>query len=687
MSRTPLLLLALLVICAAPLHAQQRYDVVVYGGCAGGVTAAVQTARMGKSVLVIEPGQHIGGLTSGGLGATDIGNKAAIGGLSRSFYQRIKKHYADQASWIHQTPDEYALKRKGAIDNDTMWMFEPHVAEVALKGMLAEASVPVVFGQRLDLKNGVKKNGLNIEAIRMETGEVYAAKMFIDATYEGDLMAKAGCSYTVGRESNSQYGETLNGVQLGSVKHQFGRPIDPYVKPGDPSSGLLPGVHGGSPGEHGQGDHRVQAYNFRMCLTDVPENRVPFPKPEGYDPARYEISARMIAAGAGGGIGGTPMPNRKTDTNNAGAFSTDNIGMNYDYPDGDYATRQRIWKEHITYQLGWMWFLCNDPRVPEETRAKNSKWGLSKDEFVDTDHWPHQMYVREARRMIGDYVMTEDNCRGSRMAPEPVGMGAYGMDSHNTQRWVKDGYCSNEGDVQVHGFSPYPIAYLSIVPKATECANLLVPVCMSATHIAYGSIRMEPVFMVLGQSAATAACQAIEQNVAVQKIDVKKLDERLRADKQVLEWTGPKKLFIDSAKLPGIVLDEEAAKLEGEWQQATSSPIHVGRYYLHSQFEKAEPEVKTARFETTVPKAGRYEVRISFAALNNRATNVPVTIVSADGKETLTVNQRKEPAIDKLFKPLGTFRFTPDAPAVITLSTKGADGYVIVDAVQLLPVE
>ncbi len=360
--------------------------------------------------------------------------------------------------------------------------------------------------------------------------------------------------------------------------------------------------------------------------------------------------------------------------------------MNYDYPDGDYATRQRIWKEHIAYQLGWMWFLCNDPRVPEETRAKNSKWGLSKDEFVDTDHWPHQMYVREARRMIGDYVMTEDNCRGSRMAPEPVGMGAYGMDSHNTQRWVKDGYCSNEGDVQVHGFSPYPIAYRSIVPKATECANLLVPVCMSATHIAYGSIRMEPVFMVLGQSAATAACQAIDQNVSVQKIDVQKLDERLRADDQILEWSGAKHLLIEASKLPGIVLDDDKARLTGDWSSSSSSRSFVGRDYLHSQYDKKDSKVKTAEFEVSVPKAGLYDVRISWAPQGNRASNVLVTIWNAEQTKTVTVDQRKPPD-DKLFQSLGKFRFDPTMPAVIRISTEGANGYVIVDAVQLLPVE
>ncbi|HWB00285.1 MAG TPA: FAD-dependent oxidoreductase [Pirellulales bacterium] len=682
-----LLVLVSFLICARPVVAEQTYDIVVYGGTAGGVASAVQAARMGKSVVLIEPGRHIGGLTSGGLGATDIGNKGAIGGLSREFYQRIKRYYDRPEAWKQETPEQYHARRKGRAEDDAQWTFEPHAAEFVLREMLAEAKVPVVFGKRLDLKNGVKKAGLRITSIDMEDGTTYAAKMFIDATYEGDLMAQAGCSYTVGRESNSQYGETLNGVQLGSTKHQFKVPVDPYVKPGDPSSGLLPGIHGGSPGEHGQGDHRVQAYNFRMCLTDDPDNRLPFPKPAGYDPLRYELLIREIQAGQVDGMQlSSAMPNRKTDTNNSGAFSSDNVGMNYDYPDGDYATREKIWNEHITYQMGWCWFLTNDPRVPEELRVKFGAWGLSKDEFTDTNHWPHQLYVREARRMVADYVMTEHNCRGSKLAPESVGMGAYGMDSHNTQRWVKGGYATNEGDVQVGGFSPYPIAYRSIVPKASECDNLFVPICLSATHIAYGSIRMEPVFMVLGQSSATAAAMAIDSGVAVQNVDTAKLTERLLADKQVLEWTGPKRVLVDPAKLPGIVIDDTQAIFTGDWAEGRTVSPFVGAGYRHDGYERDEkPTPKAARFEIMVPTDGMYEVRVAYSALTNRASNVPVTVTSADGEKTVLVDQRKAAPIDKLFYPVGTFRFAAARPAVITITNHDTDGFVIVDAVQLLP--
>ncbi len=413
------------------------------------------------------------------------------------------------------------------------------MAEAIFQAMHREVKVPVVCGERLDLTSGVKKDGRRITAIRMESGRVFRGRAFLDATYEGDLMAKAGVSYTVGRESNAQYGETLNGVQVGNARyHQFVKPVDPFVRPGDPSSGLLPGVEAGPPAADGQGDHRVQAYNYRMCTTDVPENRRAWPKPKDYDPARYELVLRNFEAGDERvPWHPSPMPNRKTDTNNNFAISTDNIGKNYAYPDADHATREKIVREHESYQKGLMWTLANSPRVPEKVRQHFLTLGLAKDEFVDNDNWPHQLYVREARRMVSDYVMTELNCRARRVAADSVGLGAYGMDSHNTQRYVDaSGHARNEGDVEVGVAGPYPTSYRSIVPKATQCDNLLVPVCLSATHIAYGSIRMEPVFMILGQSAATAAVQAIADGLPVQKIDYPKLRARLLADGQILEW-------------------------------------------------------------------------------------------------------------------------------------------------------
>lgn len=412
--------------------AQKPADVVVYGGTSGGIAAAVQAAQMGRSVVLIEPGRHLGGLSSGGLGSTDIGNKQAIGGVACEFYRRIRRYYDRPEAWKQETFEQYRCRVKGLVDSDTMWRFEPHVAEAVFRHWLAEAKVPVVFGERLDWKSGVRREGTRITAIRMESGRVFAGRMFIDATYEGDLMAKAGVSYAVGREGGAKYGETLAGVRAKYAKsHQFEKPVDPYRTPGDPASGLLPGIHAGGPGEEGAGDRRVQAYNFRLCLTDVPANRVPFSQPARYDPLRYELLLRYLEAGWTNVFGNNaPLPNRKTDMNNHGAFSSDDIGMNYDYPDADYALRGKIVAEHRDYQLGLMWTLAHNPRVPATLREQVDRWGLAKDEFTDSRNWPHQLYVREARRMLGPYVMTEQNCRGRRVADDPVGLAAYNMDSH-----------------------------------------------------------------------------------------------------------------------------------------------------------------------------------------------------------------------------------------------------------------
>jgi hypothetical protein len=523
-------------------------DVCVYGGSSAGVAAAVQTTRMGKRAIVVESGRHLGGLSSGGLGATDIGNKSAIGGISREFYARVAKHYAADAAWVFESREGYFRQRRSsqtaATDPkalETMWTFEPHVAENIFFRMLNETKVPVYLGQRLA---SVRKDAGRIVEITMAGERVFRARMFIDATYEGDLMAKAGVSYFVGREANSRYGETLSGIRAETPKHQFIVPVDPYLKPGDPGSGLLPFIQPGDRGSPGEGDRRVQTYNFRLCFTTNTANRAPIAGPPNFDPAKYELLARyleaLVAAGKKPKLAEfwNPiwMPNGKTDINNNGGFSTDFIGMNYDYPDGDSATRARIWKEHEEYTRGFIRFLATSPRVPENIRAEMQQFGLCKDEFLDTGGWPNQLYVREARRLVSNYIMTEHHCRGKEVAADSVGLAAYNMDSHNCQRIVKNGHAENEGDVQVPPMKAYPISYRAILPKASECQNLFVPVCLSATHIAYGSIRMEPVFMILGQSAATAAALAIDDRVPAQRVGYAKLRKRLMADKQILEW-------------------------------------------------------------------------------------------------------------------------------------------------------
>jgi hypothetical protein len=666
------------------------HDLVVYGGTSAGVTAAVQMAREGKTAIIIEPSQHVGGLTSGGLGATDSGNKTVIGGISREFYQRLHKHYSQELAWKNQTQESYA---GFSAKSDSIWGFEPKVAEQVYRGMLKEAGIEVVFGERLNRETGVKKNGTQIVSITMESGRVFEGKIFVDATYEGDLLAAAGVGFHVGREANSKYGESLNGVQTVRARsHQLVDGIDGYVKKGDPTSGILPGIQEGGPGQEGEGDHRVQAYCFRMCLTDDPANRVPFPKPEGYDPMRYELYLRFIEAGWRTVWGNhKPMPNRKTDTNNHGGFSTDNIGMNYDYPEASYERRAEIIKEHEVYQKGMMWFLCNDPRVPRDLQDNISKWGLAKDEFTDNGNWPHQLYIREARRMVSDYVNTELDCFRRRETPESIGMGSYNMDSHHVQRYIDEkGQVKNEGDVQVSPGGPYKISYRAIRPKREECTNLLVPVCLSSSHIAYGSIRMEPVFMTLGQSAAVAASIAIDEKIPVQDVDYAKLRPRLLELKQVLEYEGKTRqvntVILNSKTLQGIVVDDSEAILKGFEAMSSATKPSVDDGYRHDGGES--DVLQTARFVPALPKAGKYEIRVAYPAFGNRATKVPV-VVEQNGvrKPVVHINQTKPGPIDGVWVSLGVFDLDAGETSAVEISNVGADGYVVVDAVQFLPIE
>ncbi|AXE21528.1 xanthan lyase [Runella rosea] len=524
--------------------AVRKADVIIYGGTCAAVIAAVQVKKMGKTVIVVSPDKHLGGLSSGGLGFTDTGNKEVIGGLSREFYQRLYTHYQKEASWKWQKKEEYGNKGQGtpALDgtNRTMWIFEPHAAEGVFEDFVKEYKLTIYRDEWLDRSaKGITKKSGGITSIKTLSGNVYQGKMFIDATYEGDLMALAGVKYHVGREANSVYGEKWNGVQAGVFQHghYFKANVSPYKIEGDPKSGLLPEVSAEPIAENGTGDNKIQAYCFRMCLSNNPDNRIPFPKPQGYDPARYELYARVFKTGWRETYDKfDPIPNRKTDTNNHGPFSTDYIGKNYDYPEASYERRKEIIKDHELYQKGLMYFLQNDSRVPADVQDKMKQWGLPKDEFTDNGNWPHQLYIREARRMIGEFVMKEADALAQTKVPSPIGMGSYALDAHNAQRYVKsDGFVQNEGDIGVHPKSAYSIAYGSILPKENECNNLLVPVCVSSSHIAFGSIRMEPVFMILGQSAATAAVLAIDGKISPQKLPYEKLREVLLKDKQRLE--------------------------------------------------------------------------------------------------------------------------------------------------------
>ncbi len=493
-----------------------NYDVVIYGGTSAGIISACQIKKMGKTVLVIEPTNRIGGMTTNGLSATDVGNSSSIGGLSLQFYKDIGKEYGK---------------------NTAIWNFEPKIALKVFKGMINKYSIPVAYNEKLKLKNGVVKSAGKIVSITTESGKVYSGKVFIDTTYEGDLMAQAGVSFTTGRESNTKYAETLDGIQTKrSTGNQLPNSVDPYVIKGNPNSGLLPNINSSPISKDGSADNKIQAYCYRLCLTNNPKNKIKIEKPKDYNPLEYELLIRSIEKGQKTTSSKYPLPSGKIDLNNNDGFSLDYIGANYNYINSDYKTRAKILEEYKTYEQGLLWTLQTNSHIPEIMRKFYSSWGLAKDEFTDNNNWPTELYIREGRRMVSDFVMTEQYVRSEKEVTNSIGMGSYNMDSHNVQRYLSNNrYVKNEGDVQIPVKKPYTISYGTIVPKANECTNLLVPCCLSSSHIAYCSIRTEPVFMILGQSAGTAAVDSIEDNVSVQNVDYKKLYDRLIIDGQILQ--------------------------------------------------------------------------------------------------------------------------------------------------------
>ena len=513
----------LLFVLASATAAAQSYDLVVYGGTAGGVMTAFSGARQGLKTVLLEPGTHLGGMVTGGLSGTDVGRSEVIGGLALEFYWRAGKHYG--------------LNRHL---QDLAWMPEPGAGEKIMREMLAEAKVTVLYKHRLVEKQGVRKLGARISEIFMENGARFTGKIFADCSYEGDLMAQAGVQYTFGRESTTQYGEPLAGIRAVTASHQFAMDIPAR----DASGKLLPEISAEPRGEPGAADKRIQAYNFRVIATNVPENRLPWPKPPGYDVKRYELLARYLDAltrylGRPATLNEVSLirilPNGKVDLNNRGGFSTDYIGRNYEYPEGTYKVRERIWKDHEEYQKGFYYFLANDPRVPASLRDEIRSYGLAKDEFADSGHWPNQLYIREARRMVGDFVATQKDLQTDLRKPDTIGMGSYNSDSHNLQRFVNEkGFVENEGDVQV-AVKPYQIPFRVLVPRKSEAENLLVPVCFSASHIAYASLRMEPQYMILGHAAGAAAALAVKGSVAVQDVDVAALQKILLDEGAVFE--------------------------------------------------------------------------------------------------------------------------------------------------------
>lgn len=517
-------------------------EVIIYGGTSAGVSAAVQAARLGQSVALVEPGRHVGGMSVEGLGGSDIDNhrefqnQFAIGGLALEFYRRINQHYGRLQQF------EAMLKQRA--QQPALWRFEPHVAEAVFNDWLKEARVRVFLGHRLREKDGVVKDAATkrLTAIRCENGAELRGKMFIDATYEGDLLAFAGVTTIIGREANAKYNETKNGIRDDNRYRQFEVRVDPYRIPGVPASGLIPTIQDEPLGTPGAGDHRIQAYCFRMTLTKNAANRIPFARPANYDPWQYEIYRRYAKAGGQLWTPQASLPNGKTDLGSWHALSANLYGMNHDYPGGAYRTRERIYQEHLTFTQGLCWFLAHDAGVPEAVRNEWAQWGVCRDEFQDNGGWPRQFYVRDARRMVSDYVVTEQHTRKTNQTPvtDPVGLAFWPPDTHHVRRIVRP---EAQGDAAYNeGFvfggddwAPFGVSYRALIPRAAEAANLLTPTCPSSSHVAYGAIRLEWTFMALGQAAATAACQALADGVPVQKVDYPKLRARLLADKQTLE--------------------------------------------------------------------------------------------------------------------------------------------------------
>ena len=664
-----------LALGAAPLAAREA-DVVVYGATPAGIIAGVAAAREGATVVIIEPSRWVGGMVTGGLTRTDTGRAETIGGYTREFFTRAAARYGGKF----------------------MWFAEPHANLETFEAMLREVRIEVVRERQV---KAVRRTGGRIASLTTDDGREFAGRQFIDASYEGDLMAMAGVSHGIGREDRACYGEPLAGFYPMPV-----RPHPPEVMASD--CGCVGGkgphyVHGTparisardaqgrllfgvteSRAEPGSADGLTQAYNFRLVVTQRPEIRVPFPRPQNYEAGRYALLLRLIQAypvvrfarlfHLGEVAAG------KFDLNAQGLCSTDFPGGNIGYPEGNGPTRRHLRQAHIDYIQGMLWFLGHDERVPPALRDETNAWGLCRDEFADHGHWPYALYVREARRMVGEYVMVQADCQTAITKADTVGMGSFVIDCHLVQRLVTpDGWVMDEGAFPDAPARPYQIPYRSLTPRRSECENLLVPVCLSASHVAYCSLRMEPVYMALGQAAGLAAVQALRTGRAVQEIAVPELQAKLRVQKAVLEL--PHAAGVSAAKFAGLVVDDALAVCEGVWvasgfgQPIEGSSRHDGN---------AGKGSKSARFEVRVATAGEYAVRLAYVAAENRATNVPVTVAWGGQVATRRVNQRQVPAIEGHFAELGRFSLAPASPVIVTVSNAGTDGFVSVDAVQVV---
>lgn len=647
------------------------YDVVVYGGTPAGIAAGVTAAREGASVVVIEPTKWIGGMVTGGLARSDVGKKETIGGFPLEFFTSAAEGY----------------------DPKWMWYAEPKRNLEVFEAMLKEAKVVVVKGRTLDT---VEMSGNWIAGVTTDDGKTYLGDQFIDASYEGDLMAKAGVGYRVGRESREEYGEPLAGFYPMPVRPRTeemmasGKRGPSYIH-GTPAK--IPALdENGAPvfgvrrvkAEPGSADGLTQAYNFRVVVTQRKDLRIPFPKPEVYRPERYELLLRLIQSFPKVAFDRLfhlgEVAEGKYDLNAQGLVSTDYPGGNTGYPDGDWSEREKIRQDHIDFIQGMLWFLGNDERVPAELRAEANSWGLCGDEFKDHANWPYALYVREGRRMRGQYVMVQNDCQRTVRKEDSVGMGSFVIDCHIVQRIVaEDGTVMDEGAFPDAPAQPYQIPYRSLTPKPEECGNLLVPVCFSASHVAYCSMRMEPVYMAMGQAAGLAAVRAgMVEKKPVQQIDVQALRAGLKEQGAVLELNIPGAVMAED--LPGVVVDDADALFVGAWVMSSyGSPVN-----LSSSHDGGEEQgKKNATFRLKVPEKGNYELRFYYSGSSNRASNAKVMVLRGERRSTVEVDQRKV----QPFASLGVSKFVKGEELVVTITNEDADGIVSVDAVQLLPVE
>ncbi len=636
-------------------------DICVYGGTSGGVTAAVAAARLGKSVALVCVNNHVGGMTTSGLGVTDVGNAASIGGLAAEFYARVGRAYGST--------------------NPVYW-FEPHVAEQTFLQLLSSSGVMIYTNQELA---SVTLSNQTIMQLTMADGTVYRAKEFIDTTYEGDLMAQSGASFTWGREGTNVYGESLAGVFVNSVNYR----CDPYVVPGNPASGLLPLIQTNAPGTPGQGDQRMQTYNFRLCLTQNPTNQIPITAPTNYSEATYELLHRYIIAyvATNGSVPlnrlidvQTVIPAGKTDINAYANVSTDFIGYNYTYPTNTYAGRRAIYQQHKNYLSGLLYYLATSTNVPVNVRTNMQSWGYAKDEFPDNGGWPYSLYIREARRMIGDYVMQQQDAQGLRMAADSISLASYTLDCHPAARLIVGGVAVWEGSIGTGVPYPYPVSYRAIVPKSGQCANLFCPFALSASHVGFASVRMEPVFMMTSQSAGTAAAFAIDDNVPVQQVNYSKLAAQLLADGQILNWSS-----VQNVSTNGIILNVNTSSgvtVGGSWTTGANSggwPLPSGPYWHDGNTGGG----KYVRFNPTIATNGYYDVYLWWVYASNRATNVPVIIASANATNRVLVNQQNN--CTNWFKVASSNYFNAGTTGSVTITNGGANGYVVANAVRFMP--